>query len=870
MNEDEKTSKIAIIVFIVISVILLFFGYQKGYIVGFSAESKNKYYSRINLDIGDTSIIEPEIVKKEDVKIESSNEEIATVNDEGKIEAKSKGKATITVKDKKDKVIKEIEVVVDKDPVSEVTPEPEPTPTPTPTPTPDPTPTPTPEPKPEPTPTPTPQEIKSTSVEITNKNVSIYVGDSTILTAKVLPENTTNKTITWSSNNTGIATINSNGELKGIKAGTATITAKNGSKSSSINVTINNKPATVIEVTSIVVNKTNITLDVGKSETIVATVSPTNATNKTISWTSSNTSIATVDQKGKITGVKSGNAVITAKSNNGKTTTINVKVNPIVVTSIELNKTSLDLAVGKSETITATVKPTNAENKTVTWTSSDTKVATVKNGTITGVASGKATITATCGGITKSVKVTVYTSTADVAKLYFLNIHNSNTNDEILEDRGAGLSVIIQTKSKKYIVLDTGNKDNAIFKTIYNKLKELQKKDTMVIDYLIISHLDSDHYGNAADLISRSDVKVKNVIIKYEGAYIKVSKNKKNAYYNIVDAAIKEKATIYTSKNISLSFIQSNINSSLTSDRLHFLKEEGTITVDDYTKMTFYNVSDVFEGVDCSQKGTRVIYTQSYNKDLNYLKYKGKYIYFDGTEVTSDMPTASKVVHKLSDTVDVYKAKDCLRSRWYAYTTDTLGGVCRSNANSLAVMVTNKIEHADKNNPEKYIYLTGDIENVGFGVFPSNYTKGNETFKKVHGNGASIYYKNITFDGERFKGEYNIKAPSETRINNNIANSSKYKNVKNNIVIYQQSHHGFNNAKDAIDALGLNNDKVYAVASTSTIVGEGAKRTFYRCLPYNLTLTNTVSSGRFLYSGSSKNGVYCNIKYNGEANCVLK
>lgn len=163
-------------------------------------------------------------------------------------------------------------------------------------------------------------------------------------------------------------------------------------------------------VTGISLNKTSTTLDIGESETLTATVAPSNATNKSVTWSSSNTSVATVSSTGKITAKAAGTATITVKTADGsKTATCKVTVT-VPVTGVTLNKTSASLAVGKTVTLTATVAPSDATNTSVSWTSSDTSVATVSSaGKITAKASGTATITVKTadGSKTATCEVTV-------------------------------------------------------------------------------------------------------------------------------------------------------------------------------------------------------------------------------------------------------------------------------------------------------------------------------------------------------------------------------------------------------------------------------------------------------------------------------
>ena len=166
-----------------------------------------------------------------------------------------------------------------------------------------------------------------------------------------------------------------------------------------------------IPATGITVSKSSVSILEGNSETVTATVTPSNATNKTVTWTSSNPSVATV-AGGKITGVSVGSATITAKTSNGLTATVSVKVSQntsiIRPTGVTVSPTTATVEAGKTTTLTATVTPSNATNKTVTWTSSNTAVATVSDGTVKGVAEGTAVITATTSnGKTATATITV-------------------------------------------------------------------------------------------------------------------------------------------------------------------------------------------------------------------------------------------------------------------------------------------------------------------------------------------------------------------------------------------------------------------------------------------------------------------------------
>lgn len=172
-----------------------------------------------------------------------------------------------------------------------------------------------------------------------------------------------------------------------------------------------------VKVTGVSVSKTALSLKVGDTSTLTVTIKPTDATNKTATWKTSNAKIATVSN-GKVTAVGVGTATITVtvdgksattKVTVAKTETKQEEVKPteVKVTGVTLNKTSLDLKVGGSQDLTSTINPSNATNKTATWSSSNESVATVANGKVTAVGAGEATITVTVDGKSATAKVTV-------------------------------------------------------------------------------------------------------------------------------------------------------------------------------------------------------------------------------------------------------------------------------------------------------------------------------------------------------------------------------------------------------------------------------------------------------------------------------
>ena len=242
---------------------------------------------------------------------------------------------------------------------------------------------------------------EAASIKLDQTSVSIHVDESVTLTATILPENTTDKTIKWSSVDQSIATVDQNGKITGIAVGSTTITAQTGNIKATCSVTV--KPT---EVSSIKLDQTSVAIVIGESVNLTATILPENATNKTISWSSSDQSVATVTN-GRVTAIALGNAVVTAQVGNIKANCA-VTVKPIEVTSIILSQTSITLLAGESLNLTATIAPDNATDKSIVWSSSDSSIATVsKDGKVTAIAVGSTSITAKSGTVSAVCSVTV-------------------------------------------------------------------------------------------------------------------------------------------------------------------------------------------------------------------------------------------------------------------------------------------------------------------------------------------------------------------------------------------------------------------------------------------------------------------------------
>ena len=244
------------------------------------------------------------------------------------------------------------------------------------------------------------KEIKVTGVKLNKSETSLLVGGNETLTATVLPEDATNQNVTWKSDKPEIATVDANGKVTAVKAGEATITVttEDGGKTATCKVTV--KPNLVSEITLAA-----LAIYVGESKAVTATVKPDDATNKELTWKSSDESIATVDNTGKVTGKKIGTATITATAQDGSGVSGSCTVTVLSgVKKVTVTPATMTLGKNKSYTLTATVDAQPGTDTGVTWTSSDTTIATVD-------ATGKVTATDKVGTVTITA-----TSKADPAK----------------------------------------------------------------------------------------------------------------------------------------------------------------------------------------------------------------------------------------------------------------------------------------------------------------------------------------------------------------------------------------------------------------------------------------------------------------------
>jgi uncharacterized protein YjdB len=257
-----------------------------------------------------------------------------------------------------------------------------------------------------------------TTVAVSPATTSLLVGTNQPLVATVKDESgneMAGQSVAWSTSDANAATVNTNGMVTAVAAGSATITATVGEKTGTSAVTVTAAPPPPAVVTSVTVSPPSVSIAVGASTTLSAAVKDAQGnvmSGQAVAWSTNNSAAATVSASGVVNGVAAGSATITATSS-GKvgSAAITVTALPPVVTSVSVSPTSGSVDVGATLPLTATVKDAQGNVMTgqaITWSSDNSGVATVNsNGVVSGVAAGSATITAATSGKSGTASISV-------------------------------------------------------------------------------------------------------------------------------------------------------------------------------------------------------------------------------------------------------------------------------------------------------------------------------------------------------------------------------------------------------------------------------------------------------------------------------
>lgn len=273
-------------------------------------------------------IFTPSTIENQKVTWESSNAQVAKVDEDGKVTAVEEGTATITVKS---------EANQERTAKCEIT---------------------------------VKGKIDVESVAIDVKSKELYIGDKIKLNATVTPTDATDKTVKWESSDATIADVDSTGTVTAKAKGVATIvvTTNDGDKKDTSTITVKEKEEdTTIKVESISINKTKVDMQIGDTTSLVVTFTPTNATNKNVTWKMADESIATVDRNGIITAVKEGKTTLTVTTEDGnKTAEAEINVTKKTNTADDIYKPNTNTPNSNPDTTTAEVRLPNAGKITIT------------------------------------------------------------------------------------------------------------------------------------------------------------------------------------------------------------------------------------------------------------------------------------------------------------------------------------------------------------------------------------------------------------------------------------------------------------------------------------------------------------------------
>lgn len=252
-----------------------------------------------------------------------------------------------------------------------------------------------------------------TGIEVLEQ-LDIPVNGTGTVAYSMLPENAYNKNVSFESADAGIAAVNANGVVTGVSAGetTITVTTEDGGFTGACTINVYNQA-----VTGVTIEPSEAELNVGSSTKLTATVLPENASNKNVVYSVDDESILSVDQDGNVTGLSLGTATVTVTTEDGGfTASAEINVIPVQVTGVGVSPEAASVGLGHTIQLTASIKPSNATNKNLSWSVSDETIISVDDrGTVTGLSGGTATVTVTTedGGFTASAEITVYYAPAN-------------------------------------------------------------------------------------------------------------------------------------------------------------------------------------------------------------------------------------------------------------------------------------------------------------------------------------------------------------------------------------------------------------------------------------------------------------------------
>lgn len=311
--------------------------------------------------------------------------------------------------------------------------------------------------------------IPVTGISLNKTSTTIGRGETETLTAIVEP-NGTGSTVEWTSSNPSVASVEQNGEVTAVSAGTATITATAGGKSASCEVTVN------VPLKGITINGNQTSIRKGTTTQLSVTFDPEDTTdNKTISWSSDDPEIASVDQNGRVTAIADGSTTIRARAGSVEGTYA-ITVEEVPLQSISI-KSETTIHRGETETLQVTYAPENTtDDRTVSWSTSDPTIASVDgNGTVTAVEKGQAVITAKVGEKQAACIVTVDAPLKSIVP--------TNSTLELVKNQKATITYTFDpedTTSDRTVAFSSLNEDVATVDALTGEVTAVKAGDAVI------------------------------------------------------------------------------------------------------------------------------------------------------------------------------------------------------------------------------------------------------------------------------------------------------------------------------------------------------------------------------------------------------
>lgn len=306
------------------------------------------------------------------------------------------------------------------------------------------------------------------SIEISPSEATVKIGEKITLTVSHSPSDLPAPEYEWNSSDETIATVE-NGVVYGKSVGEVAISV------SSFNLKLKDickVAVTPIEATGVKLSESEKMMTTGESFRLEYTIEPENTTNKEVEWESSDKTIATVNADGEVTAISDGECTITVKVKGSDTSAkCVVKVNPIKVTGVTLNETTKSIEAGELFTLTATVSPENAKDKSIKWSSSDPKIAKVEDGVVTTLAKGTCNIIATTNDGNFKAQCTVNVLPSSVKGVQFtessvkiLNGESYTLTYSILPENAENKNVKFSSSAPNVVSVDNSGKVTALQK----------------------------------------------------------------------------------------------------------------------------------------------------------------------------------------------------------------------------------------------------------------------------------------------------------------------------------------------------------------------------------------------------------------------